>query len=508
MAIGGPVSPARDQLNRAIAIVKRAVRRWWIVAVFAMVGGGVAAGIAVLKPRKYTSQTVLLYREGVDRSYIQGNDAARAEAADEGMRLREMMLARARLQQIIDEFALVPNTVRKFGYVEAVDEVRKQIDFRMRGGDTIHISFTASDPDTAQKVAARLADILIEENARLQIEQAEVTKSFLESTKKRAQDELTEKQRSYAEFLARHPEFAQDTIVTTGAAGAAVIAARKRGETNGPRDPVVARLENQRERLKRLLNAKAGGDTGEDAGVQLDPALANERSAATEELADARRNLAEKAGQYTEAHPDVQAAKRRVGAAEERAKRAREAVFAAEAVRAGWKKIDPSTVDKGKVERELNEIERDLANARERAKAKGGDSGGATDANSKVYSSIVNLETEWQRLNRDLNDAREKVDQLDTIEFRASMFATSVTSGNSSQMVVIDPAFKPMRPTGAGRAVITIVGLVVAMALGSALALTLAMLDDRFYEGADVERAGVAPLLITIPKRTRWRRRG
>jgi hypothetical protein len=56
--------------------------------------------------------------------------------------------------------------------------------------------------------------------------------------------------------------------------------------------------------------------------------------------------------------------------------------------------------------------------------------------------------------------------------------------------------------------VITMVGLVVAMALGSALALSLAMLDDKFYEGADVERAGVAPLLIAIPKRTRWRRRG
>jgi uncharacterized protein involved in exopolysaccharide biosynthesis len=482
------------------------VRRWWIVAVFAMVGGGVAAGIAVLKPRKYTSQTVLLYREGVDRSYIQGNDAARAEAADEGMRLREMMLARARLQQIIDEFGLVPSTVRKFGYVEAVDEIRKQIDFRMRGGDTIHIAFTSSDPDTAQKVAARLADILIEENARLQIEQAEGTKSFLETTKKKSQEELTEKQRSYAEFLARHPEFAQDTIVTTGAAGAAVIAAKKRGESNGPRDPVVARLENQRERLKRLLTAKTGGDTGEEAGVQIDPALASERSASIDELAEAKRNLSEKLSQYTEAHPDVQTAKRRLAAAEERAKRAREAVFAAEAVRAGWKKIDPATIDKGKVERELNEIERDLANARDRVKSKGEST--ASDGSSKVYSSIVNLETEWQRLNRDLNDAREKVDQLDTIEFRASMFATSVTSGNSSQMVVIDPAFKPMRPTGAGRAVITIVGLVVAMALGSALALTLAMLDDRFYEGADVERAGVAPLLITIPKRTRWRRRG
>src|SRR5581483_4114717 len=105
-----------------------------------------------------------------------------------GLRLKEMVLSRTRLRQIIEEFRMYPALVEDRGYVDAVDEMRTHIAFRVRDGDTFGLSFEGNDPKLVQAVTARLAEALIEENSKHRVEQATVTKDFLDAETERVEE--------------------------------------------------------------------------------------------------------------------------------------------------------------------------------------------------------------------------------------------------------------------------------------------------------------------------------
>src|SRR5436190_14374370 len=142
---------ARDWVDRALTIARRALafrRRAAVVFVVVATLGIVGA---IKRQRVYTSETLVLYREtirGSDLGTEMGHDPARKL----GMRLKEMLFSRTSLQQIIDDFHLYATLVRDRGYVDAVDEMRTNISFRVRDGDTFGLSFTADSPKVAQKV--------------------------------------------------------------------------------------------------------------------------------------------------------------------------------------------------------------------------------------------------------------------------------------------------------------------------------------------------------------------
>jgi hypothetical protein len=118
---------------------------------------------------------------------------------------------------------------------------------------------------------------------------------------------------------------------------------------------------------------------------------------------------------------------------------------------------------------------------------------------TNVAQEIVELETDWSRLNREVADARERAKQLQDKQFVASMAATSEAEGRSAQMVIVDPAYKPTHPAGPGRLKLMAMGLLAALGLGMALSFGLALIDDRLYDRYDVERLDVAPVLVIVP---------
>jgi uncharacterized protein involved in exopolysaccharide biosynthesis len=84
--------------------------------------------------------------------------------------------------------------------------------------------------------------------------------------------------------------------------------------------------------------------------------------------------------------------------------------------------------------------------------------------------------------------------------FSAINFAGQQMAENSAHLEVVDEANEPLRPTGKGKKFIVIAGVVLFGLLGGALALGLAILDDRLYRRADVERLDLLPVLAVIPR--------
>ncbi|MBW2734173.1 MAG: DUF349 domain-containing protein [Deltaproteobacteria bacterium] len=95
------IRTAREQLDRLFAFVRRALRHFWLATLIVCVGGAAAVGLALVSQRKYMSETVILYRELIDASYVQGSDVRRMTAREVGSRLRELVLGRPRLRQLI-----------------------------------------------------------------------------------------------------------------------------------------------------------------------------------------------------------------------------------------------------------------------------------------------------------------------------------------------------------------------------------------------------------------------
>jgi uncharacterized protein involved in exopolysaccharide biosynthesis len=489
---------ARDRLDRIFSIIKRATRFWAAGLAVLVAGGAISVAVAVLKPRVYKSETLMLFREGIRSSDLGGPDSGGDPARKLGLKLKEMVFSRTSLAKIIDEFKLYPKIMDDRGYVDAVDEMRTHIAFRVKDGDTFGLSFEGEDPRRVQAVTARLAEMLMGENTKTRSEQAEVTKEFLDAEKTRAEGELKEKETNLAKFLSKHPEFAKETVAPgAGGAGTAFRATASKAAAAGTtRDPTLLALEREASRIQERLGVPMKKKTVGES--QADPRLVAERQAAESEVQQAQRDVADKLAQFTEQHPDVRAAKSRLKGAEGRLRKAQEAITA-DLAGAAAKKVqsddDEGIIDRGTLEAQLRKVQDEISQHKAKQKAKEG----PTEVSSGAQW-IVALETEWTRLNREVSEARERNQQLQDKQFKASMAESAAASGRNAQMVVIDPAYKPTHPAKLGRTVIVGVGVGASFAIMLFLLIGLALLDDRLYDRVDIERLELLPLIGVVPR--------
>jgi uncharacterized protein involved in exopolysaccharide biosynthesis len=486
----------RDQLDRVVSIALRSWQFRWYAVLVLVLGAIGSLTVAMVKPRMYTSETLIVYREGIGVRTALGTDQVSDATQKLALKLKELVLSRTRLQKIIDEYHLYPALVDERGYVEAVNEMRKNIAFTAKDGETFGLSYSGTDPTLVQKLTARLAHDLLEEQSRTRLEAAGDTKEFLDVKKRVSDEDLRDKESALATFISKHPEFARESngINAGTETGIAVRASAAQKASARAVDPQLAAFERQAARLQERLGipVKRKVIVPPDA----DPKLVAARNDAENDLKAAQRELADKSAQFTEEHPDVRAAKARVKAAEAKLNRATDALVPAAKTPADPKPeaAEEGAIDRVALEAELKRVQDDLA-AYKRHRATD-DAAGTTPSEA---SSIVTLETEWTRLNREVADAREQNSQLQTRQFNASMFESAVTSGHNAQMIIVDPAYKPMHPAK-GRTQIVIAGMAISFALALLLALLLAMLDDRLYDRVDVESLHLAPLLVVVPR--------
>ncbi len=483
---------AKDSSGGALHLVRRAARYYRVALGTFVVGVGIAGIVAFQVKPIFKSETVLLYRQ-ISRP---GGDSEGGESARRaGQRLQDMVFARDRLEKMIKELGLYTPLVKKRGYVEAVDEMRRRISFSVRESSTFRISFESTSPAMAHTVTTKLAALLIEENSRLRLLEADETKRFLDAEKLKIDAEFKTKETELAHFLVMHPEFAAESGRGDASAGASIRAARV-GDAG---DPALFSLEMSAAQLRERLAAATGArqPVRSATGVLLDPELVAAKARADAALAAAQRELAERQTKLTDRHPDVATAKARLDIAAAEARRAAELLAAAPTrpapapASAAVVVAEPETVRS--IRHQLGLVEGQLGALRAAKKR-------AVRPGKADPGQIVELETQWTRLNREVSETRERHRQLEDKQFQASLVATMETSGQGGQMVVVDPPFVPTRAVRSSRRLAAGMGLALAAFVSLSVALGFALLDDRLYDAVDVERLGLAPVLAVVPK--------
>lgn len=466
---------AGEQLARGLSFAVRVVRFWPTVLITVLVGAlGAVAFLLIVKPQ-YRSETVVLYAEGVNRS--DGSEPT-TNTRSVAVRLKELLMARPKLERVVSEFDLYPDVRKRFGNVDAVDELKKHIDFRSPGGDTFSIAFIGSSPTEAQAVTRRLADMVLDGDSELRKKQAGLARDFLKTEKETTEKDLRTAEQGLASFLAKHPRFALDQ--TPLATGAAIRA------TMSPTSPLPAGATAQ-----MMVRGGASPRAAAELFVPAPPPPRPEDTAAMTALASARATLAERMARYTPAHPDVRSAQAEVVRAEARLKE-----LAASRPAVPVAAVAPTSAGgAGAVFAPRRAV---VAPPPMPAAP------GAPVNDGAKSAELVELETDWFRLTRAVTEARQRQAQIEAALFKADLWASSEGGGHGVQVQVIDPAFLPQRALPPGRTTIVAIFLGLAFALGTMIAMARAVLDDRIYGARDAE--SIASVIVEVPRMSSNRR--
>lgn len=475
-----PITP-RDRLQKLADLARKTGRYWWLIAVFAVAGAGLSFAFAITRPKKFQSWSTLFYQERIQSTLL---SPGREEAATRniGDRYRELLLARPQLEQITTDPALDPFLQDKDAELK-IDKLRLQIRFVARGASAFRIEYTDSDPARAQRVTEKLTKLLQEKEEALRNEQAAATVAFAIKQQQAEAEVLQQREKALNEFLAKHPEFVADANATQSE-GALI----RRVNKSVPGNPRLSVKERQLQRIRARLDAPPNAAP---VAVTLPPTP--ERVAAEAVVADAnrevraaQRELEDVLSKFTDKHPSAIKAQDRVTSARERLRQAQAAVPpAVETI------MQPATPeDRAKLEKELQQLETEISDEKSR------NSKSSEDDNTTKR--VVQLEIDNSNLRRAVNEQRERVQQLAEGVFRATMDANQKLAEQGGRLSVVDPAFKPIQPSGPGKTIFMMAGVLLFVTLGLSLAVALALIDDRLYRRIDLDQLGI-PVLAVIP---------
>ncbi len=478
----------RDRLQRLVDLGRKTLRYWWLVAIFAVAGGGLSLLFAMTKARSYQSWSTLFYQERIQSQLLTPN---REEVAQRniGDKYRELLVARPQLEPILADPQLNPFPEEKDMEI-AIDKLRNAVKLEARGGNAFRIVYTDAEPERAKLVVEKLTKLLQDKDEKLRNEQARATVEFATSQKEVAAKELRSVETKLAEFLTKHPEFAQETQPGQSE-GAGIRASQDKKKIAATGNPRLYALERQRQRIQARLDAPADAPA-----IKIPTPPSAEKIAAEAQVAEAQRELTaaqrkleEQLGKYTDKHPAVLEAQDKVAQAQQRLRHAQAAV-----------PPDTDTIvapasaqDRANLQKQLRQIDEEIA-----ALQRGAGAGSATVA-SDTTKWIVELEAQHAELRRGVREQRERVNALADAAFRAQIDANQKLAEAGGRLSVVDPAFRPVRPSGPGKTIFLIVGMVLFLGMGFALAIGLAVIDDRLYRRTDIDALDIAVLGVIPP---------
>jgi uncharacterized protein involved in exopolysaccharide biosynthesis len=478
----------RDRLQRLADLGRKTLRYWWLIAVFAVVGGGLSLAFAMFKARSYQSWSTLFYQERIQSNLLTpGRDEV--VMRNIGDKYRELLVARPQLEQIVNDPKLNPFPDEPDPDV-AIDKLRLLIKLEARGGNAFRIVYTDADPHRAKAVTEKLTKMLQDKDEALRNETARATVDFVLTQKDESAKELRKRELSLAEFLAKHPEFAQDANQSSeGASIRAIRNANKAGATTG--NNRLYALERQKQRIQARLDAPPDAPPIRIAAPPTPERIAAESAVtdAQREVTAAKRELEDALSKFTDKHPTVIKAQEHVATATQNLRHAQAAVPPDVETT-----VAPATPqDRAKLQKEVNQLEQQIA---ELQRGKGAKPATEVDTTTNW---VVQLETQYSDLRRAVNEQRERVDSLANSVFRAQMDANQKLAEAGGRLSVVDPAFKPVRPTGPGKTIFLMAGMVLFLSLGLALAVGLAVIDDRLYRRVDLDQLGISVLAVIPP---------
>ncbi len=460
-----------------ITILKR---RGWMLVIPALIFPLIAVVITYRLTPTYTSQTlVLIEPQTVPDTYVKPILAQDIDSRLSSM--KEQILSRSRLEPIIDRFNLggagmnmddkVTMTRKNIGITPIHSEIQGS-----GGLPGFFISFTASDPHTAQLVCREITSLFVSENLQAREQSAEGTTQFLKGQLDQAKSNLDSQDAKLAafqrEYMGSLPEQQQTNMQMLNTLSTQLDATTQ----------ALARMEQDKSLEDALL--------AQQSHQSLAPGLKASPQTQQLELQKLEAQAADLTTRYTAEYPTVVSIQRQI--ADLRAQMAQSANTPAVAAASSATQYDsPGVMQlRAQIAALNNSI---VLKRRDQA---------AIQAQIRLYQGRIQstpmIEAKMKDLTRDHQTAQDFYDSLQAKMNQSQMATDLERRQEGEQFRVMDDANLPDAPTFPNRTVFAAGGLVLGLGLGLLLVSLLEYRDKSLRSERDVWAFTKLPTLATI----------
>jgi polysaccharide chain length determinant protein (PEP-CTERM system associated) len=465
-------------------------RRWWVIAIAAVLGPLIVYGVSLKMPNRYTSKALVLAEQPrISDTYVR--PVVTDGLVERLTVMQEQILSRSRLEPLIKQFGLYKEYVGRDPEEALVNRMRADISVvpvqsvaQSREGDLpgFYINFTADNPRLAQQVCSEITTMFIAEDLRFREGTALGTTSFLESQLVDAKRKLDEQDARLAAFKRKNMGDLPDETETN---------LNLLNSLNTQLEIVTQALNRQQQDLSytesMLAQQLAAWRRLKDSNTPHPQTYA-------QELSSMESQLLVLESRYTSDHPDIIKLKAEIKQLKEKA---HEETNDKEKVEDTMQK--PSSAEPPEIQQLRNQLRGyDLAiqdHTRNQQRLQ---------QQIQLYQSRLNLspviEQEYKQITRDHDTALEFYNDLLKKKNQSVMTTDLERQQQGEQFRVLDPASLPEKPTTPDRPVLAAEGLAGGFAIGLLVALGLEMLDKALRTERDVEFYLGVPTLALLPR--------
>src|SRR6266702_1241501 len=477
-------------------------RRWWIIAIPAIIFPIVGYGITFFVPPEYLSQTlVLVEQQKVPESYVKA--VVTEDLSGRLASMKEQITSRSRLKPIIERFNLFANSGLSMD--DRIDRTRKNIGIapiqseiaRTNGLPGFFISFQASDPRTAQLVCGEIQSLFVSENLSDRSASAAGTTDFLKGQLADAKAKLDEQDEKLRKF--------QQTYVgkLPGAESSNINMLTTLNTQLDATTQALARLEQNKSYVESM------------AALQQQQASQGEHGGATPqgrqgELQQLQAQEADLTSRYTDDYPDVVSVRRKIRELREQIANA-PAPVAATATPSTPKPVD--SIGALQLRTQLRSMDQEISQKKHDQ--------ASIQSQLHLYQERVasspEIEEEYKLITRDNQTAQQFYAELLNKIQTAKMATDLEKRQQGEQFRVMDEPNLPESPSSPKRPVYIAGGLVAGLFLGLLIVGTLEYLDTAVRNERDIWAFTKLPTLGVIaftgepepvPSKRKWFRRG
>ena len=455
-------------------------KRWWIIAIPAILLPILAYAASYLVSPQYTSQTlVLVEQQKVPDTLVK--PVIDSDISGRLASMKEQILSRSRLQPILERFNLFAGDHMNMD--DRIDFMRKSIEIKPIQSEMAHglpgffISFKANDARTAQAVCEEITSMFVTENLRARADQTQGTTDFLKQQLDQAKRNLDEQDAKLAKFQQQYvgklPGQEEGNINMLNSLNTQLSASSQQ----------LDRMQQDKTLMEAMLSQQQK-DTATPDTQRVAP------QAQQTELQSLFAQEADLTGRYTDDYPDVVAIRRKIR--DLKHQMAQAPAPSSTSTAAPVSRVD--SPDTQRLKLQIRALDMQIA---QRKRDQGGIQSQVGLYQERIASSPV-VQEEYKNLTRDYQTSQAAYDDLQRKMTESRMASDLEHRQQGEQFKVMDAANLPDAPTSPKRPVFGAGGFVLGLALGLGIVGLLEYRDTALRSERDVWAFTKLPTLANI----------
>jgi polysaccharide chain length determinant protein (PEP-CTERM system associated) len=443
-----------------------------------------SVGVYNKLPKIYRAATLILVQpQEIPTRYVQ--PTVTLSVSDRLATISQQILSRTSLERVIAELNLIQDQSDPLLLDQKVGSMRKAIKIKVhRGGRQSTSSFSISmedkNPEEAARIVNKIASLFITENLKVREEQARGTSSFLEKELLAIEQKLMQKEEAIRNFKEKYMGELPSQLDAN-----LRILGRLQEQFKTNNDSILSALQrktNLENQIDQIRRTGSYGLTGQSSAIQ-DPLVA--------QLNNQKNRLRELQIQYTEKHPDVIAVKISIQKLEVQIRDRKEKMSnqPQESTTLDDPTLNRLNAELQQLVYQIQKLRRDQDNLRDQI-----------DRYQRRVESVPRREEQMAALLRDYRLLQNNYRSLLDKKIEAELAENLERKRQGEQFKILDPATPPTSPFKPDKKKIFGFAFVLALGLGGGLAFLREQMDQSFHKVDEVEEFLGFPVIASIPR--------